>query len=112
MEEMVRENFKRLRKKVNVSQDQMAEYLNLEQSSISKFENGERTLSMSNLEKACALFGVQTIDMLNNDSNINNLSPSFRKAAVSVSSLDDISNINRIALNIIEMKTILEKHNG
>jgi len=112
MEDVIRENFKRLRKKVNITQEQMAEYLNLEQSSISKFENGERTISVSNLEKACALFGIQANDIYKKSANQQVISPSFRKTNLSNSSLEDISNINKIAMNIIEMKAILEKQNG
>lgn len=112
MEEKVRENFKKLRKKINVTQEQMAEYLNLEQSSISKFESGERTISVSNLERACSLFGIHQNDIYKDLKNLNVLSPSFRKTNLSSSSLEDVSNINKIAMNILEMNEILEKHNG
>ncbi len=112
MNEIVRENFRRFRRKTNISQEQMAEYLDLEQSSISKFENGERSLSMSNLEKACALFGIKTSDIFKGESSVDNLSPAFRKTNLSTASLDDLSNINRIALNILEMRAILEKRHG
>lgn len=63
MEEIIRENFKILRKQINITQEQMAEYLSLEQSNISKFESGERTISVSNLEKACSLFGIHINDI-------------------------------------------------
>ncbi|MDD5292701.1 MAG: helix-turn-helix transcriptional regulator [Candidatus Izemoplasmatales bacterium] len=112
MEEIIRENFKKLRKKINITQDQMAEYLSLEQSSISKFESGERTISVSNLEKACSLFGIHINEIYKESDNLRALSPSFRKTNLSMESLEDISNINRIAMNIMEMDAILEKHNG
>lgn len=112
MEEIMRENFKKLRKKINITQEQMAEYLNLEQSSISKFESGERTISVSNLERACSLFGIHINDIYKDSMNLRALSPSFRKTNLSLSSLEDISNINKIAMNIIEMNAILERHNG
>ncbi len=112
MAEIIRDNFKKFRKKINITQEQLAEYLNLEQSSISKFESGERTISVSKLERACSLFGIHMNDMYKETINLRALSPSFRKTTLSLSSLEDISNINKIALNIIEMNTILEKHNG
>jgi len=112
MEEIMRDNFKKLRKKINITQEQMAEYLNLEQSSISKFESGERTLSVSNLERACSLFGIHINDIYIDSKNMLGLSPSFRKTNLSLSSLEDISNINKIALNIIEMNAILDRNNG
>ncbi|MDD5602060.1 MAG: helix-turn-helix transcriptional regulator [Candidatus Izemoplasmatales bacterium] len=112
MEEIIRDNFKRLRRKINITQEQMAEYLNLEQSSISKFESGERTISVSNLEKACSLFGIHINDIYKEPDYLRALSPAFRKSNLSLASLEDISNINRIAMNIMEMDAILEKHNG
>jgi len=112
MDEIIRDNFKKFRKKINITQEQMAEYLNLEQSSISKFESGERTISVSNLERACSLFGIHMNDMYKETNNLRALSPSFIKTSLSLSSLEDISNINKIAMNIIEMNAILEKHNG
>lgn len=112
MEEIIRENFKRLRKKIKITQEQMAEYLNLEQSSISKFESGERTISVSNLEKACSLFGIHINDIYKETDDLRALSPAFRKTNLSLSSLEDISNINKIAMNIMEMNAILERNNG
>jgi transcriptional regulator with XRE-family HTH domain len=112
MDEIIRVNFKKLRKALNVTQEQMAEYLKLEQSSISKFESGERTLTVSNLEKACSLFGVNLNDLYQDSNHLRVLSPSFRKTEISTISLEDISNINKIAMNILEMNVILKKHNG
>ena len=112
MEEIIRDNFKRLRRKINITQEQMAEYLNLEQSSISKFESGERAISVSNLEKACSLFGIHINDIYKEPDYLRALSPAFRKSNLSLASLEDISNINRIAMNIMEMDAILKKHNG
>lgn len=112
MENIIRDNFKKLRRKINITQEQMADFLNLEQSSISKFESGERTLSVSNLEKACSLFGIPVKEIYKESDNMRELSPSFRKTNLSMESLVDVSNINKIAMNIMEMDAILEKHNG
>ncbi|MDD3123455.1 MAG: helix-turn-helix transcriptional regulator [Candidatus Izemoplasmatales bacterium] len=112
MEDIIRENFKKLRRRINITQEQMADFLNLEQSSISKFESGERTISVSNLEKACSLFGIPLNEIYKESDIMRELSPSFRKTNLSMESLDDISKINKIAMNIMEMDAILEKHNG
>lgn len=112
MNDLVRENFKRIRKEINITQEQIAEFLGVEQSSISKFESGERTISVSNLEKACSLFGVPLNVLFSKRDDLFTLSPSFRKTGINLSSLEAISEINKIALNIIEMNTILGKNNG
>jgi len=57
----------------------MANYLNLEQSSISKFEKGERNLSVDNLEKSCSLFGVKLLDLYNDKITLKPLYLSLEK---------------------------------
>lgn len=102
------EYFKELRKKINVSQVEMAKFLSLEQSSISRFENGERALSLSSIEKACLLFGIPTEELFKMGETVETIAPKFRKSSTASDSLDDISSINKIALNLMEMKKILE----
>lgn len=112
METMIRENFKKLRKGLGITQETMASFLNLEQSSISKFESGERTLNVSNLEKACLLFGVPYANLSSKSVLHHRISPSFRKTDLSVESLEAISAIHQIALNLLEMKALTGKIHG
>jgi len=112
MTHKINDRFKQLRKRINVTQEQMASFLSLEQSSISKFENGERTLTIHNLEKASALFGISFQNLVSEEEHDAIISPSFRRTNVSSESLKDISEINKLALNIIEMNDILGKNNG
>jgi len=107
MDDTIRANFKILRKKVNLSQEQLALFLGLEQSSISKYENGERTLSVSNLEKASSIFGIFYQDLSKNLLEVTTVVPTFRKDEGTIDSLQDIAEINKIALNIIEMNRML-----
>ena len=108
MDNIVRDNFKKIRKKMHITQEQMAQFLELEQSSISKFESGERTLNVTNLERACVLFGIHLEDIYKDYNVITPMSPSFRKTSLSTNSLQDISDINNIALNLKEMNKIMD----
>lgn len=105
--ETVRINFKRLRENSKLNQQQFASFLGIDQSLISKFEKGERQLSVSVLEKACALFGCQMYDLKKEE-----MEPmfkvSFRIQGDSKESLDSIVDIHRIALDLIEMSKIKE----
>ncbi len=112
MNSVVRTNFKSLRRNLGITQEAMASFLQVEQSSISKFESGERTLNVSNLEKACLLFGIPYANLSQKDCHNYKLTPSFRKTDISSESLHAVSEINQIALNIIEMKKLMEKSNG
>jgi transcriptional regulator with XRE-family HTH domain len=49
---------KALRERSGFTQSNIAKYLKVDQSLISKFETGERTLSADMLEKLAVLFGV------------------------------------------------------
>lgn len=49
---------KLLRKRRNIRQDDLAEFLNLSKSQISNLESGRRNLSLSQLEKLCDYFKI------------------------------------------------------
>lgn len=49
---------KTLRKRRNIRQDDLAEFLNLSKSQISNLESGRRNLSLSQLEKLCDYFKI------------------------------------------------------
>ena len=110
-ETIIRNNFKYVREHLNITQTDMAAFLGLEQSMISKFESGERALTVYNIEKACALFGISYSDLTKEQQNISLVSPSFRKSNLSVESLEHIAAINRIALNLLEMEKLLNEEN-
>ena len=59
-------NIKKLREEMKLNQSNLANFLNVDQSLISKIENGERSLSIDMLEKLACLFGV-TIDEMENE---------------------------------------------
>ena len=48
---------KQLRKESKITQEQLANYLDVDQSMITKLENGTRNLSVTLIEKICNLFG-------------------------------------------------------
>ncbi len=50
------EKIKQLREKSGLTQSNIAQYLSLDQSTIAKFEKGERNISLSVLEKLSTLF--------------------------------------------------------
>ena len=54
----VGENIRALRENAEFTQNNLARFMNVDQSLISKVEKGERTLSADMLEKLAALFGV------------------------------------------------------
>lgn len=95
-----------LRERSGLKQNQLAKYLNIDQTYISKIENDDRPITSDLLEKICYLFGCTLNELLTKDiSTIETLQFAFRANEVNDDALVSISDINRIALNI---KTLVE----
>jgi transcriptional regulator with XRE-family HTH domain len=99
---------KKLREQIDLNQAQIAEFLGIDQTTISKCENGERQFTVSALESLSNLFGCTLEDLLGDEKEVNPLIFAFRADAITDKDLIGISEINRIALNIREMKKLME----
>lgn len=56
MKRIVGENLNKLRRENGYTQEQVANYLGITQSNLSKIENGERNFNMTLLDKLCLLY--------------------------------------------------------
>jgi transcriptional regulator with XRE-family HTH domain len=104
----VGEKVKKYRERMELNQDQIAEFLSVDQSTISKCEKGERQFNIDSLEKLSNLFGCKMNDLLNSEDEIKSLNLAFRAKAIENEDLTVISEINRITQNILEMKNMAE----
>ena len=98
---------KLLREQSGFTQASIAKYLNLDQSLISKFEAGERSINTDKLEKMLILLRC---DMsIFNEIDVNKpLSFALRANGISEDDYEIISAINKIALNSAFMTKLLE----
>lgn len=108
MTNIIGENIKSLRERAGFNQINIAHFLDVDQSLISKIENGERNLSADMLEKLACLFGVTVETMENTRIEASTLSFAFRASDLSAKDMEAISAINRIALNSEYMAILLE----
>lgn len=99
---------KELRTKTGFNQSIIAEYLQVDQSLISKIEKGEREASTDVLKKLAELFGCKVSAIINEEEDISCLNVAFRTNGMSKDDLNSIAVINRIALNLENMKKMLE----
>ena len=99
---------KTLREESGLNQTQLAAFLEVDQSFISKCEKGERQLSVDALEKLGCLFGCSLSDLSTGSDEIGQLQFTFRAASINKEDLAAISDINRIALNLKEMRRLLK----
>lgn len=99
---------KELRTQAGFSQSIIAEYLQVDQSLISKIEKGEREASTDVLKKLAELFGCRVSAIINDEEDISCLNVAFRSSGMSKDDLNPIAVINRIALNLENMQQMLE----
>lgn len=104
---------KTLRENANLTQTHVAEFLAVDQSLISKFEKGERSISSDMLDELATLFCCPLSALISDNQEIACYNIAFRTNAIGSEDLSILSVINKIALNQIEMdKMAGGKENG
>lgn len=106
--ENVGRKLKALRKQTGLSQNNIARFLDVDQSLISMAENGKRALTSDMLEKLAALYGVQLSAFHDEIIEFKPLSLALRASDITEEDLEAISSINRIALNCSFITDLLE----
>lgn len=96
-----------LRESSSISQAQLAGFLGMDQSMISKIESGERNTSVETIEKLSAFFGCSLDSPEECGVGSGALKFAFRAGGVSAEDMEVIADINRVALNLREMKGLL-----
>lgn len=102
------EKLKKLRDESGLSQGQIAKYLNVDQSYISRYEKNERQLSATMLEKISNLFGCPIEYFVTENFDYKPLPFALRASSIDVEDLEAISAINKIALNLRNMDNLLK----
>lgn len=101
MEGNIQKNrLKQLRKESKITQEQMANYLGVDQTMITKIENGTRNLNVTLIEKICTLFGCSDAYLMGEDDAYIPLNFAFRSNGIQVDDLESIAAVNKIVLNI------------
>ncbi len=107
----VYEKLKMMREKAGLRQGQIADYLGVTQTFISKVETGERNLTVDQLENVVNLYGYSLEAFANMDQNAHPIQFAFRAQDVSQDDLRVIAEIGKIAINSRFMAKTLEESN-
>ena len=107
--ELIAKRFSELRNRSGFTQSIIAEYLGVDQSYISKCEKGERQFSVDVLDKAAELFGCTIEYFLNESTEFTQMPIALRAKSVTLEDLNTISAMNKIALNLRFMESLLEE---
>lgn len=100
---------KALREKAGLSQMQIAQFLEMDQSTISKCEKGERQFQVDHLERLGNLFGVSLGDLMNEELPVPQMRIAFRADSIQIDDLNAIADIQKIALNLDKMHVLLQE---
>ena len=105
---IIGENAKRARESNGFSQASVADFLNVDQSLISKFEKGERTIQSNILERLANLYGYSIVDF-ERDGGIPNqpIKAAYRSSGMTLDDMEAIHDIRRIAINLFFMTSLL-----
>lgn len=104
------QKIKRLRESAGLNQEQIAQFLEVDQSMISKCEKGERQFQIDQLERLGSLFGVSLNDLMNAAAPAAPLQIAFRADGLQVEDLNAIAGIQKIALNLSQMRALLQEN--
>ena len=101
------ERLKYLRKGSKITQDQLAQFLSVDQSMITKLENGTRSFSITMVDKICSLFGCSEEFLMGESDDYIPLNFAFRSTGIEAEDLESIAAVNKIAINLKYMNELM-----
>lgn len=107
---MFGENLKALRKANDLTQDQVAMYLNIQRTAYANYESGTRSMPLQHMQKAADLFGCPLSALLSDDpKEVQNILPfAFRADDLTADDLKELAHFKKVALNYIKMSNLLK----
>jgi len=106
---VIGENAKHARESNGFSQSNVADFLNVDQSLISKFEKGDRNLQSDMLERLANLYGYNVSDFeCRGGVPAQRIRTAFRSSGISADDMEAIHDIKRIAMNLFFMADLAD----
>ncbi len=104
---LVGANLEKLRKQAGFTQEAVAEYLEVDQGLISKYEKGERPITSDALDRLADLFGCSIGFFFGEDETTTLRNIAFRGSGINGEDLKVVAKMNRILTNLREMEQLL-----
>lgn len=106
-------NIKSYRSKLGFSQQDVADYLSVQREIVSYYETNARDIPLADLNKISNLFGVELIELLEEDSSekMANMAFAFRSVKFTAEDLQAIGRFRKIVKNYLKLKK-KEEANG
>jgi len=90
---------KTMREQNDLTQEIISAFLNIDQSLLSKIENGEKSIPVEVLEELATLYGVNLSYFEESYSSVQPLTITLKPDEIDEKDLETISIVNRVALN-------------
>jgi len=103
------ERLKQLRTNAGLSQKNVSDYLQVDQSLVAKYESGTRTISSDMLDALATLFCCPLQTILSDTEIKETIGFAFRTNNLTTEDFIALAAINRIILNQMEMDELLEQ---
>lgn len=110
MIKIIGENIKKMREEMGLNQANIAQFLNVNQNTISKAEKGEVALSVDMLEKLSCLFGVTVEAIKKENLKSTSYTFNFKSTRLTIEDINAIYATNRIFMNTLLMKNTLKNN--
>lgn len=103
-------NLREYVKKLRFRNNDLAKYLEVDASTVSKYLSGDRNIPIVSLQKMSTLLGIELIDLFEEDVNSRNvkLKCAFRADSEGID-FDAVSFLKEKALNYLNMKKMLQE---
>ncbi|WP_295715636.1 helix-turn-helix transcriptional regulator [Mucilaginibacter sp.] len=104
--EIIGANLRRFREKLNLTQENLATYLDISRVEVNYYENGKRNMPSGVLAKAAKLFGIDEYDLYEEaaDNAQANVAFAFRADFLNEADLNHIADFRKIVMNYLKMK--------
>ena len=99
-------SIKYYREKLGLTQEHVAKYLGLKREMISYYETGERDIPLKQLHLLADLFGIELIDLLEQDpvATQANVAFAFRSQDITPKDLNGIAHFRKIIKNYVKLR--------
>ena len=103
---IIAKNLKLYRSKLGLSQQDVADYLSVQREVVSYYETNSRDIPITELHKIADLFGVELIDLMEEDGieKAANMAFAFRSIKFTQEDLQAIGRFKKIVKNYLKLK--------
>lgn len=104
-------NLLALRQRHGLTQESLANYLGVARPTISYYETGERNVPLEHLEKLANFFGIDTYDLLeeNTENQQSMIAFAFRADELNSEDMNGIAAFRKVVRNYLKMKEVSQK---